>query len=278
MTMDRRTFLASLAGVAATFPRRSARAAMVGCPPGVQLYTVRGALERDFQGTLARVAEIGYREVEFAGYFGKRPGEVRRALAAAGLRAPGAHVGLEALRDSLDETVETASEIGHDFIILPWVPEEMRTADGYRRLADLLNHAGERAIRSGVRVGYHNQEYDFAPIGGHAGLELLWERTEPGRVVYELDVFWAVRGGADPLAYLSRFQGAIAALHLKDMDATPARGQVDLGHGTLDFPRILAAAAAVGVKHCFVEHDSPASPLDSIRVGYDYLRRLETTR
>jgi sugar phosphate isomerase/epimerase len=278
MSMDRRSFLAALAGVAAAFPRLPALAAATGCPPGVQLYTVREPLERDFEGTLARIAEIGYREVEFAGYFGRAPGQVRRALAAAGLRAPGSHVGVEALSGGLEATVEAAAEVGHDFLVLPWIPEEMRTAEGFRRLADLLNRAGERSVRSGVRVGYHNQEYDFHPVDGRVPLELLWEHTEPGRVIYELDVYWAARAGADPIAYLERFGGSIPALHLKDMDATAQRGQADLGQGTLDIPRIMAAAAAAGVKHCFVEHDSPASPLDTIQAGYDYLRRMETAR
>jgi sugar phosphate isomerase/epimerase len=270
--VDRRSFLAALGLLAARLPRLGALGAR-RCPAGVQLYTVRELLAADFEGTLARVAEIGFQEVEFAGYHGRTSRQVRSALAAAGLSAPAAHVDVDALERDLDRTVETAAEVGHGYLFLPWIPEPMRTADGYRRLGDLLNRAAERAMRSGVRVGYHNQEYDFRPLDGEVPLQLLLRATDE-RVRHELDVYWAAHAGADPLEYLTRFGSSFVAVHLKDMTAD--RQMTDVGRGTLDFPRILAAASAAGVRHCFVEHDSPASPLDSIRIGHDYLSHLET--
>jgi sugar phosphate isomerase/epimerase len=269
--VDRRSFIAAMGALAVGMPR-SARAGQRRCPAGVQLYTVRDLLARDFEGTLAAVAQIGYGEVEFAGYHGRTPRQVRAALSAAGLQAPSAHVGVDALTTDLDQTVETAAEVGHQYLFLPWIPEEMRTMEGYRRLVDTLNHAGERAMRSGLRVGYHNQEYDFRPIDGQVPYELVLHGTDE-RVRHELDVYWAAHAGADPAAYLTRYRGSFAAVHLKDM--TRGREMTDVGRGSLDFPRILDAADAAGIRHCFVEHDSPASPLDSIRAGYAYLSRLE---
>lgn len=274
-SLSRREFLGSLAGLAATLPLAAAFRWAPGCPPGVQLYTVREALARDFEGTLARIAEIGFREVEMAGYLGRTPTQVRRALAGAGLVSPANHVGVEALGEALERTLDQAAEVGHRYLIVPWIPEAMRTLDGYRALADSLNQASERAIRAGLRFGYHNQEYDFRPIDGQLPHELLLGLTGE-RVVHELDVYWAHAAGTDPAAYLTRHTGRMRLLHLKDMDA--GRQMVDLGRGTLDFRAILAAGRESGVHHCFVEHDTPASPLDSIRAGYDYLRQLEASR
>jgi sugar phosphate isomerase/epimerase len=271
--LDRRSFLTALGALAAGLPATRLLAAGPRCPFGVQLYTLREALARDLTGTLRQVAEIGYQEVEFAGYHGHSTREVRSALTAAGLQAPAAHVSLEALRDQLDSTIETAAEIGHRYLFLPWIPESERTLDGYRRLGEMMNRAAERAIRSGLRVGYHNQAYDFAPIEGQVPLEVLVRATDE-RVRHELDVYWAVAGGADPVAWLTRFGGSFAAVHLKDR--TRDGQMVDVGAGAIDFPGVLAAAEAAGIRHCFVEHDSPVSPLASIRAGRDYLTRLES--
>ncbi|HYJ80167.1 MAG TPA: sugar phosphate isomerase/epimerase [Longimicrobiaceae bacterium] len=276
--MHRRAFLSALAGAAAgaaALRRAAAAVAREGRPIGVQLYTVRELLARDFEGTLARVAEIGYREVEFAGYFSRSPAQVRRALGGAGLDAPGAHVDLDAIGEGWERTLAAAAEMGHRYLIVPWIPEVQRTPAGYRRLAERFNRAGEQARRAGIRFGFHNHDYDFAPVGGEVPYDVLLAETDPELVVQELDLFWIAAGGGDPLEYFARFPGRFHLVHLKDMDATPQRRMTDVGQGAIDFARILAHARQAGIRHYFVEHDSPASPLASIRASYEFVRRLE---
>ncbi len=244
-------------------------------PIGVQLYTVRSLMTRDFEGTLARVAEIGYREVEFAGYFGRSPAQVRAALERVGLAAPAAHVGLDAVRQDWDRTLDAAREIGHRYLIVAWLPDgERRTLDGYRRLADEFDRAGERARELGLRFGYHNHDFEFAPIDGRVPYDVLVEATDPARVALELDLFWVTRGGGDPLDYFRRYPGRFELVHVKDMDGTAARGMVDVGQGVIDFRAIFARAAQAGIRHRFVEHDQPADPIESIRRSYAYLEGM----
>jgi len=244
---------------------------------GVQLYTVRRELEKDFEGTLSKVAALGYKEVEFAGYFGHKPEEVRTILKRLKLDAPAAHLQLAELRGDLRASIAAAHTIGHKYLLLAWTPpEERRTLDQYRRLADLLNDAGRRTLREGVQFAYHNHDFEFAPIDGKVPYDLLLERTNPRLVKLEMDLYWTVKGGANPVEYFKRYPGRFHLLHVKDMDATPRRFFADVGRGTIDFKSIFAQSGKAGVRHYFVENDEPAgSPFESLRVSFEYLRQLE---
>lgn len=283
--MDRRRFLGVLGGATlASGLRRPARAASFHhLRPtmleaiGLQLYTVRGLMARDFEGTLERVAAIGYREVEFAGYFDRSPDAIRATLDRHRLAAPAAHVSLEAVRDDWERTLDAARRIGHRYLVVPWLPaESRRTLDDYRRIADLFNRVGERATRAGVRLGYHNHAFEFQPIDGTVPYDALAGGTDPEHVALELDLFWLVTGGGDPFDYFARFPGRFELVHVKDMDDTSERAMTDPGRGIIDFPGIVERAPEAGIRHWFVEHDRPADPLRTARVGYEYLRTLET--
>ena len=244
---------------------------------GMQLYTVRRELEKDFEGTLRKVAALGYREVEFAGYFGHGPAEVKTTLKRLRLDAPAAHVQLSELRGDLRPSIEAAHVIGHKYLLLAWMaPEERRTLDQYRRLAELCNEAGARLKREGLRFAYHNHDFEFAPLGGEIPYDLLLERTDPDAVKLEMDLYWTVKGGAKPVEYFERHPGRFHLLHVKDMDSTPRRFFADVGRGVIDFKSIFARSGRAGVRHYFVENDEPAgSPFESLRVSFDYLRQLE---
>ena len=244
---------------------------------GMQLYTVRRELEKDFEGTLARVAALGYREVEFAGYFNRPPKEVRTLLDRHRLASPAAHVPLAALRGSLQEMIDAARLIGHKYLLVAYLPaEERRSPDDYRRLADLFNEAGGRLRKAGLQFAYHNHDFEFAPTGGHVPYDLLLERTDPRLVKMEMDLYWTVKGGASPLRYFEKYLGRFHLLHVKDMDSTPKRYFTEVGRGVIDFKAIFASAGRAGVRHYFVEQDAtPGSPFDSLRVSMDYLRKLE---
>ncbi|HEV2860576.1 MAG TPA: sugar phosphate isomerase/epimerase [Pyrinomonadaceae bacterium] len=282
--MNRRRFLTralqSTAGVLC-LPRTelTASALMPGrlSSIGMQLYTVRRELEKDFGGTLARVAALGYREVEFAGYFNRPPKEVRGLLDRHRLKSPAAHVPLVALRGNLQEMIDAAHLIGHKYLLVAYLPaEERRSLDDYRRHADLFNKAGELLNKAGLRFAYHNHDFEFAPTGGRVPYDLLLELTDPRLVKMEMDLYWTVKGGASPLKYFEKHPGRFHLLHVKDMDATPKRYFTEVGRGVIDFKTVFAGAGRAGVRHYFVEQDeTPGPPFDSLKVSMDYLKKLE---
>ncbi len=279
--MDRRRFVKRSALAAAGLGLYNSGALAAGkrrlSRVGAQLYTVRRELEKDFEGTLRKVAALGYREVEFAGYFGHKPDEVRSILKRFNLDAPAAHMPLSELRGDLNAMAEAAHTIGHKYLLVAWLPPEERgTLDNYRRLADLFNDAGARMRREGIQFAYHNHDFEFAPLENGLPYNLLLERTDPSLVKFEMDLYWAVKGGADPVEYFRHYRGRFHLLHVKDMDATPRRFFADVGKGVIDFKSIFARAGTAGVRHYFVENDEPAgSPFDSLRASIKYLRRLE---
>lgn len=279
--MDRRTFVGAL-GAATLLPRVPSPESRVPSPEsristiGVQLYTLRQQMAQDFEGTLARVAQIGYREVEFAGYFNRTPQQVRAALDRVGLVAPGTHVPYELLTQNWPAVLEASRIMGHRYVLIAWIPqEERRTLDGWKRIADTFNRAAREAGRRGMRFGYHNHAYEFAPLEGRIPFDVLLEESDPAHVLIEMDLYWITKGGADPLAYFARYPGRFPLVHVKDSAGPPEHRMVDVGRGTIDWRHIFAWRRRAGIRHFFVEHDEPVDPFDSIRQSYEYLRRLE---
>ncbi len=243
---------------------------------GIQLYTVRRELARDPDGTLARVAAIGYREVEFAGYPPGTPQALRSRLDQLGLTAPSAHLSLQAFQGEWEQTVEHAAILGHRYLVVAWIaPEDRRDLDAWKRLAAAFNQAGERSRQSGIQFVYHNHDFEFTAIGGRLPYDFLLAETDPKLVAMELDLYWITKGGQDPLAYFEKWPGRFPLVHVKDMDATPRRFFADVGKGTIDFKRILRKARQAGIRHYFYEQDeTPGSPFDSAKASYEYLRSL----
>jgi sugar phosphate isomerase/epimerase len=243
-------------------------------PIGVQLYTVRDLMRKDVARTLEEVARIGYREVEFAGYFGQSPARLRRLLDNLGLTAPSAHLPLDDLRDELSRTLDSAETIGHKYLVVPslgwW---DRRSLGAYRRVAADLERAGDAARARGMRVAYHNHDFELEPKGGTVPYDVLLQATDPELVFFEMDFYWMASGRADPLAYFRRHPGRFHLCHLKDMDG---RGRMaDVGAGRLDFRAILGRREQAGLRHFYVEHDHPGNPVASIEASHRYLRGLE---
>jgi sugar phosphate isomerase/epimerase len=241
---------------------------------GLQLYTVRDLMQADVGRTLEQVAAIGYREVEFAGYFGESPARLRLLLDAVGLSAPSSHFSLADLTKDSERGFDAAEIIGHRYLVVPSLdPEDRRSLDDYRRVAAALNRAGELARARGLRVAYHNHDFELAPIDGALPYDVLLSETDPALVCFEMDFYWMTRGRADPLAYFERHPGRFHLCHLKDMDR---RGEMtDVGAGQIHFRTILLRRAQAGLRHFYVEHDHPADPLASIRASHGFLRKLE---
>jgi sugar phosphate isomerase/epimerase len=283
--IDRRKFLAALGGATAGLALGAAATAMHACSPtggrrgaidrvGLQLYTVRSLMERDVTGTLEQVAEIGYREVEFAGYYDQPLDQLRQLLDRLELTAPSAHFPFEALEgEQWERTRETAQALGHSYLVIPWIPADARRSlDDYRRVAARLEETGARVAEAGLRLAYHNHEFEFEPIDGAIPYDIL-AGTDPDLVALQLDLFWIRQAGQDPVAYFDRYPGRFPSVHVKDMTADGT--MVDVGSGVIDWRGIFAHADTAGIRHYFVEHDDPADPLASIRNSYRHLSRLE---
>ncbi len=242
---------------------------------GLQLYTVRAEMARDVEGTLARVAEIGYREVEFWTYFGQSPTAIRAALANTGLTAPAVHVPYETLADGWDEVLATATEIGIGTAVIAWIPPQERTdIAAWEQLARRFNTAGGRARAAGLRFAYHNHDVELAPLAERIPYDVLLAETDPALVDFEMDLYWITKGGGDPLAYFAAHPGRFPLVHVKDSAGAPEHRMVDLGRGTIDFAQIFAHGRQAGTRHWFVEHDEPADAFTFCRGAFAYLRRL----
>jgi sugar phosphate isomerase/epimerase len=198
--MKRRTFVYAL-GLPLLHPLRGALS-RPGEPLkriGLQLYTVRDLMRTDVARTLEQVAAAGYREVEFAGYFDEPPTRIRELLDSLGLASPSTHLPLAELRQHLDRTLDLAETIGHEYLVVPSLDEkDRRSLDDYRRVAAALSRAGEAARKRGLRVAYHNHDFEFARMGGVLPYDVLLEHTDPALVWLEMDFYWITRGRADP--------------------------------------------------------------------------------
>jgi sugar phosphate isomerase/epimerase len=273
--MNRRTFLGTMTAATVLSSRLgwSASGEHKLDKIGLELYTVRDLMQNDFEGTLAKVAQIGYREVEFAGLFDHTPQEVRAMLERHGLTAPASHVNYELLDTEWPKTLEDAHVIGQSFIICPSIDEKLRNeSDGWKRAGETFNRAGEASKKAGIQFGYHNHNFEFRPENGKLPYDVLLAETDPNLVKMEMDLFWITKGGQDPLRYFDRYPGRFPLVHVKDMKKDGEMTEV--GSGSIDFKGIFAHSAKAGIQHYFVEHDQPKSPLDSSRTSFEYLERL----
>ena len=241
---------------------------------GVQLYTVRDRMRASVEQTLEQVARIGYKEVEFAGYFSRPAKEIRAILDANGLTAPSAHsADMPSIRNRFAEVLDQAATIGHRYVICASIPRREMTADGFKRVAEEMNRAGELGAKVGVKVGFHNHSDDMAALDSSTGLDILLSETDPKVTSHQLDLFWTVKGGKDPLDYFARYPGRFYSVHVKDMAAGGA--MVDVGAGQLPFSKYFAQSKKAGLQHYFVEHDEPGDPMASIAVAYRHLAALK---
>ena len=248
--------------------------------PGLQLYTLRDLLAKDFRGTLEQVAAIGYREVQVSPRAGLTPVQIRSILDDNGLVCPSTHF---ELRNSVAEEIDAAKTLGAKYVFLS-APVEvfvieagkvvgLRTdlgGDAYRKIADDLNRTGEQFRAAGLVYGYHNHHFEFIRVDGALPYDILLDRTDPELVAIELDLGWFQAAGADPLPFIERYPGRFPVCHVKDVLAD---GQfVDPGQGTVDFARTFDHAKQAGLRHYFVEHDTAKDPIATARAGYAFLK------
>jgi sugar phosphate isomerase/epimerase len=291
--MNRRTFIGRIGGGLLAVPAAARVFAQEHRMEriGMQLYTVRDAMAKDVDGTLAKVAAIGYREVEFAGYFDKKPQEIRAMLDRHGLTAPSTHIGYDLLGDKFQQVIDDSLTIGHRFIVNPWIDESIRNQPGaWQRAAEAFNKAGEAAKKAGLQFAYHNHHFEFVPtVEGRTPMDVLLTSCDPALVKIELDLCWASAAGQDPVALFQKHPGRFPLVHLKDLEKIPPGAAqwktappietllpdvTDVGSGVIDWKRILSHASEAGIQHSFVEHDQPAAPFQSLEASYKYVQGL----
>ena len=247
-------------------------------PISVQLYTVRDLTAKDFAGTVKKIAGIGYRSVELAGYGNlKTAAEAKKALDDAGLKVDGTHASIESLENELPRVLDDAEAVGTTLIICPWMPEARRKdAAGWKQVAAALNKAGRACHERGIDFAYHNHAFEFDKFDGKTGLDILFDNSEAHLVKAEIDVYWVKHGGEDPVERINKLGDRVVALHLKDMAAGEDRRFAEVGTGVLDFKPILAAAAKLRVRYGAVEQDSTygKDPLEAIRTSFQNLQKL----
>jgi sugar phosphate isomerase/epimerase len=306
MTASRREFLIGTGGALAASSLLLSRpsrlfANPLGKPIGIQLYTVKEELAKDYDGTLKQVAAAGYKEVETAGFFGKKPAEVKKSLLDAGLHCGSMHISM----DGIEETIPYATEVGATYVISsvtfpkPLTPGKVDTKammaklatftkDDYKLMAQRCNEMGRQAKKAGLQFGYHNHNFEFKPFpDGGFGYDVLLSETDANLVKFELDCGWMVAAGHDPVEYLNKYPKRYRLLHIKDFQTqtAPSLGldeasrpkPAELGRGHIDYRPIFAAAKNTEVQWFYVEQEPPYEDMpvmEAIKVDYDYLHKL----
>jgi sugar phosphate isomerase/epimerase len=242
---------------------------------GLQLYTVRDAMAKDLEGTIAAVAAAGVTDLEFAGYYEKDPTWWKATLKKYNLIAPSAHLPLPETDAGWDKHMELANAMGHKIVIMPYLlPNQRKTKDDWKRVADRLNVGGTKAKAAGLEFGYHNHDFEFAPIEGTTGWDIITSQADKSLVHLEMDLYWTVKAGQDPVALMEKHKGRVTCCHVKDMGPAPKNDFADVGAGSIDFKTILTKGRALGLKHWFIERDVSPDPLASVRAGAAAMKKL----
>ena len=257
-------------------------------PLGVQLYSVRNQAAKDLPGTLARVHDLGFREVELAGTYGLSAAAFRHMLDSVGLHAVSMHVGYEQFRDSLDSVLQDAKTLGVQYVGTAWIPhpDGPISEDSTHKAAANFNTWGRAAKAQGLQFFYHVHGYEFEPgTSGALPMDILMSETDSDAVKYEMDVFWITRPGQDPVAWLRKYPNRWRLLHLKDMKkGTPTNvndgaanadfTEVPVGTGQIDYRAVLRTAQEIGVEQYFLE-DETSAPFTTMPQSVQW---LETVR
>jgi sugar phosphate isomerase/epimerase len=287
------------------FAGGSLHANALDLPVGLQLYTVRDLLGKDYDGTIKQIGKLGYQEVELFGPQTRSAADLKALFDSAGLKAVSAHYNVQDLQGNFAEKIADAKALGLQYMIcaFPWLADPSRVQpqpkdggewfaavmkninlDDFKYLADLFNKSGELTKKAGIQFGYHNHNIEFRSYGGVTAFDELLRLTDASLVKFEMDCGWVVISGNSPEAYLTKHKGRFPLLHVKDVKpgvkpSTTIEGDAPttpVGGGTIDWKKLFVAARASGVKHYFVEQETfDGPPLDALKASYDYLHALK---
>ena len=275
---SRRSFLkeTAFAGAGALFlpgfitkPERAPKLKKVG----VQLYSVRKEMMSDAIGTLKKLGQIGYQEIESAqsekgNYYGLEPKEIKKLLKDQGMTLRSGHTHID---KNWQKSIDEAAEAGQEYIICSVLPSPGQTVGNYQKSADMFNQAGEQCKKSGIMFGYHNHSSEYDTVDGKVLYDVLLDNTQPGLVHMEMDLGWVIAAGKDPMAYFSKYPGRFPLWHLKDMSLTEKKS-VEFGKGSVDIIGLMKQAKQAGMKYYFIEQEEYAvTAFDSLDYDYNWL-------
>ncbi|MFV5696469.1 sugar phosphate isomerase/epimerase family protein [Flavobacterium sp. LB3P122] len=256
-------------------------------PIGIQLWTLRDTLPKDVKGVLAQVGKVGFNEVETFGYspsngfFGTSVKDFKSMLCDNGLKATSNHFDFNGYiengsTESLKSYVETANILESDYVTVPYIVQNLRgkSSDDYKKLASKINQAAEICKASGLKLAYHNHDFEFEKFGSTTGYEILLNNTDKNLVDFELDLYWVVRSGNNPLQLFKQHPGRFKMWHVKDMDKINPDFNAEIGTGSIDFKAIFGEAELSGMKRFFLEHESnyKPNPIESAALSYNYIK------
>ncbi len=246
---------------------------------GIQLYTIREKLKEDFDGTIKKIAKIGFNSIETAGYsegkfYGYSPKDFLKYTNDIGLKALSSHADVQ--WNNIDQMIDHTLEAGMEYLVKPWLNSDQRKSiDDYKKRAEEFNKIGEKCKKAGLRFAYHNHAFEFESINGQIPYDVLLNNTEADLLTMQLDTYWMIYGGYQPLDYFNKYPGRFELLHIKDMDDTDKRESTEIGMGIIDFPEIFAANKKSGMKYFFLEQEAfKMDVFKSLEISYAYLRAL----
>ncbi|KQR68178.1 sugar phosphate isomerase/epimerase [Pedobacter sp. Leaf176] len=252
---------------------------------GLQLYSLRKELPTDVTGVIEKVAQAGFKEVETYGFangkfWGLTPKEFKNLLKDNGLKAPSGHYGMDEFSktrntDKLKADIESSAAIGGKYFTIAGAHVDMnKGVDGFKKVADDFNRVAELAKASGLKFAYHNHDFEFKKLGDTTGYDIYLSETDKDLVNFELDLYWAVRSGNDPIALSKKYPGRFTMWHVKDMDKAKPEWNTEVGNGSINFKAIFTEAKLSGMQHYFVEHETNynPNPIESVAKSCAYIK------
>ncbi|WP_119789669.1 sugar phosphate isomerase/epimerase family protein [Flavobacterium anhuiense] len=254
---------------------------------GLQLYTLRDELPKDVKGTLEKVAKAGYTTVETYGFsikdqfWGLTPIELKKILDDNGLKAVSGHYNLGSfLYDGntaeLIAAIDAAKVLKNEFLTVPWIDEPFRRSiEDYKKIAARVNEAAEMCKKAGLKLAYHNHDFEFKKYDGVTGYKILLKETDKDLVYFELDLYWVVHSGNDPLKLFKENPGRFKMWHVKDKDKNNNDLNTEVGSGTIDFKLFFSEAKQSGMVHFFVEQENnfASNSINSIQTSCDFISK-----
>ncbi len=270
-------------------------------PIGLQLFTFFNIIDEDVQGTLKKIADIGYKEIESAfskkgGYYGMQPKEFASYINSIGMSWKSHHVlgapfklpagskmptdatgkpitipPMRNLQDNMQELVDEVAEGGVEWLVCANTP--INTLNEINASIEVLSKTGEACKKAGIGFAYHNHDAEFHTVEGKVPYQMMLSQFDADKVKFELDLAWATKGGADPVELFKQHPGRFPLWHVKDLDVS-RENILPAGGGTIDFKRIFAAASTAGMQHFFIEHDMPKDAFASITSSYQYITNV----
>ena len=251
---------------------------------GIQLWTLRDEFPKDPKGVLAEVAGYGFKQIEGFEtdqglWWGMTPRDYQSYLGDLGMKMIASHC---RINENFEMKAAQAAAVGLDYLVCPWIGPQ-KSMDDWKKVTDQFNECGEICRKAGIKFAYHNHAYSFKAFTGMIPHDFIMDNTDPALVYHEMDIYWVVTGGADPIEYLKKYSGRFRLCHvkdrLKDVADDVREASCDLGTGKIDFPKILKVAKEHGMEFFIMEQEryDIGSPMESAKVGAEYLKNLVLT-